>query len=220
MAAGGLDYVCVDCQHGLVSYEAMTMMVLAISGTPAAPVVRVPANDPAWIGRALDAGAEAVIVPLVNGPDEAARAAAACRFPPDGNRSFGLMRARQALGGDPATANREVMCLPMIETRAGVEAAEAICATPGVDGIYIGPSDLAVSLGLPPSLPVRDPQHAAAVERVRKACENAGIVPGIHARGGEAGRHHAAEGFRMITVAVDVVLLGAGARRELRAAQS
>lgn len=219
LAATGFDYLCVDCQHGIISFEGMAGMLQAISGFPVTPFVRVPANDPAWIGKALDAGAQGVIVPLVNTPEEAAQAAAACRFPPDGTRSFGLARPRQTLTGDPAEINRRVLCFPMIETPQGLEAAEAIAEVPGVDGLYIGPVDLAVSLGVGIAERWESAEHREAVARIREACDAAGIVPGIHAGNGRAGHGFAADGFRLLTVAVDASVVAGGARRELRAAR-
>ncbi len=127
----GFDYVCVDCQHGLTGYDAMWPMVQALRGTGATPVVRAPANDGPWLGKALDAGAEAVIVPMVNSAEEALRAAAACRYAPEGVRSYGPVRAGLLLGDDAAAVNRAVTCLVMIETVAAVAVADAICATPG-----------------------------------------------------------------------------------------
>lgn len=215
LATMGFDYVCVDWQHGLLGYEAMAAMVQAMAGIDVSPIVRVPSNDSGAIGKALDAGAEGIVVPLVNAPEDARRAAEACRFPPDGVRSFGIARARTPFGRDTADANAGVVCLPMIETREGVERAGDICAVPGVDGVYIGPSDLGVSLGVDPG----SPEHAEAVRRIRDACLAADVVPGIHSYSGEEGRRHAEDGFRMVTIAADMALLATGALRELGAAR-
>lgn len=211
LASMGFDYVCVDWQHGLLGYEAMSTMVGAMAGIDVSPVVRVPSNDAGLVGKALDAGAEGVVVPLVSTPEDARRAAEACRFPPDGVRSFGIARARTPFGRDTGEANAGVVCLPMIETREGVERAAEICAVAGVDGVYIGPSDLGVSLGVDPG----SSEHADAVRRIREACGEADVVPGIHSYSGEEGRRHAADGFRMVTITADMVLLAAGAMREL-----
>lgn len=209
----GYDYVCVDCQHGLIHADAMWPMLQAVRGTGATPVVRVPFNETAWPGKALDAGAEAVIVPMVNSREEAERAAAACRYAPLGVRSFGPVRAGLLLGDDPPAANREVMCLVMIETVRAVEAADEICSTPGVDGVYIGPADLAVSMS--GSLTAMGSQeHADAIEEVRRACARHGIVAGIHTGGGAAGRAYAEAGFQMCTLGTDASLLRAAARHQ------
>jgi 4-hydroxy-2-oxoheptanedioate aldolase len=219
VASLGFDYVCVDCQHGLLAYEGMRDILLTVNGLPVSTVVRVPSNDDWWIGKALDAGAEAVIVPLVNSAADAAKAARACRYPPDGVRSHGLARGVQSLGRAADEVNRNVLCFPMIETREGVAAVDEICATPGVDGVYIGPSDLALSLGLRPGA-APGPEHAEAIERIRSACERAGIVPGIHCYNGAGGRDRSAQGFRMVTVCADASLLGLGGAAELAAART
>jgi 4-hydroxy-2-oxoheptanedioate aldolase len=220
LAAEGYDYVCVDCQHGLVEFDAMWPMLQAMRFSPTTPVVRVPFNSPEWPGRALDAGAEAVIVPMVNTRDDAERAAAACRYSPEGVRSFGPVRAGTLLGDDPATVNREVMCLVMIETAGAVERADEICSTPGVDGVYVGPADLAVSMGLSLADMFEHPAHAEAIGHVLDACRRHGILPGIHTGGGAMARRLAEQGFRMCTLSTDAALLRAAVRAELAQARS
>ncbi len=220
IASMGFDYIGIDCQHGLIAYEGMRDILLTLGGQPVSPIVRVPAADEWWIGKALDAGAEGIIVPLVNSAEEAARAARACRFPPDGVRSFGLARGRQPLGRTPEEINTKVLCFPMIETRAGLDAAPEICATEGVDGIYIGPADLALSLGLPPTFAQAPAEHVEAVARVRTACEAAGIVAGIHTYNGADAKTRSGQGFRLVTVCADASLVASGAITELGIAKS
>jgi 4-hydroxy-2-oxoheptanedioate aldolase len=216
----GFDYVCVDCQHGLIGYEEMRDIILVLKGLPTTPIVRVPINDPSWIGKALDVGAEGVIVPLVNSKADAERAARASRFPPLGDRSFGLARGHLPLGRNPDEINREALCFAMIETREGLAAADAICAVPGIDGIYIGPSDLALSLGVPPLLPEPPAEHAEAVAGVLQSCVEAGIVPAIHAHSGTDARARADEGFRMVTCTSDAAILAVGGLNELGIARA
>ena len=177
-------------------------------------------NDTGDIGKVLDAGAEAVIVPMVNSRAEAELAAAACRYAPEGVRSFGPVRSGLFLGNDPTNVNRQVACLVMIETITAVEVADAICSTPGVDGVYVGPADLAVSMGLVPSLgPASSKEHDDAVETIRLACERAGIMAGIHTGGGAQARARLDQGFNMVTLATDTVLLRAAAGTELAIAR-
>jgi len=209
----GYDYICIDCQHGLIHADGMWPMLQAVRATGATPVVRVPCNVTAWPGKALDAGAEAVIVPMVNSREEAERAAAACRYAPEGERSFGPVRSGLLLGDHPPAVNREVMCLVMIETVRAVEAADEICSTPGVDGVYVGPADLAVSMsGSLAAMGSRE--HTDAIEEVRRACARYSIVAGIHTGGGAAGRAYAEAGFQMCTLGTDASLLRAAARHE------
>ncbi len=215
IGAAGFDYVCIDCQHGLLAYDDMRDLLLTLNGIDVSPIVRVPSNDAAWIGKALDAGAEGVIVPLVNTPDDAIAAARACRYPPDGGRSFGPARRFQAFEGGPAGANAGVLCFPMIETRQALDNADAICATPGVDGIYIGPFDLALSSGLQ----AFTEEHEQAIASIREACVRAEIVPGIHAIDGQMARSRSEQGFRLVTVIDDSTMLSRSSATELGVAK-
>ena len=219
VASMGFDYVCIDCQHGLIAYEGMRDILLALNGLPVSTVVRVPSGDDWWIGKALDAGAEGIIVPLVNSVAEAEAASRACRYPPDGVRSYGPARGAQPLGRDPQEINDRVLCFPMIETRDALTAVAEICAVPGVDGVYIGPADLGLSLGLSPTASSA-PEHLEAVGRVHAACIEAGIVPGIHAHNGADAKARADQGFRFVTVCADASLLSVGSLTELGIARS
>ena len=219
-AGAGVDYVCVDQQHGVVGYDSMVPMFQAIRAEGSAPLTRVLSNDPFTIMKALDAGAWGVIVPLIGSAEDAARAASACRYPPRGMRSYGPVRAAGVVGsGDPEDLGGEVLCLVMVETREALENVEEIAATPGLDGIYVGPSDLALSLGLQPTLEVTEKEHAEAVRRIREACREHGIAAGIHCPSGEWARRHAEVGFDMVTVATDANLLRGAGLRELVAAR-
>lgn len=221
LAGAGVDYVCVDQQHGILDYDSMAPMLGSIHAAGAAPVARVEQNDPGLIGKALDAGALGVIVPLVNSAEDAARAVAACRYPPTGLRSYGPFRAASIIGStDPDDLAGEVVCLAMVETREALERVDEIAATPGLDGIYIGPADLAMSLGRKPTLEVLEGEHADAVRGIRESCHRHGITAGIHSAAGEVARRHAEAGFDMITVAADSSLLREATLREMRAARA
>src|SRR5919107_3540184 len=220
LAKAGADYVCVDQQHGVIDYGSMAPMFQAIRAGGAAPITRVLSNDPFLIMKALDAGSWGVIVPLVNSPEDAARAVSACRYPPQGIRSFGPVLAADVIGSrDPEELGGEVLCLVMVETREALERVGEIAATPGLDGIYIGPSDLALSLGLTPTLEIMEGEHAAAVRRIREACHEHGIAAGIHAPSGEWASRHVQAGFDLITVASDAPLLRGAASREMSKAR-
>ncbi len=221
MAGAGVDYVCVDQQHGILDYDSMAPMLGSIHAAGTAPVVRVAQNDPGLIGKALDAGAMGVIVPLVNSAEDAARAVAACRYPPSGLRSYGPFRAASIIGStDPQDLAGEVVCLAMVETREALERVEEIAATPGLDGIYIGPADLAMSLGLKPTLDVVEEKHVEAVRRIREACHRQGIIAAVHSASGEVARRHAEAGFDVVTVAADSSLLREATLREVRTARA
>ena len=220
VASAGFDYVCVDLQHGAVDYSDAVHMLQAISGQGAVPVARVPANDAATIGKVLDAGALGVVVPLVSTGEEAARAVAACRYPPSGVRSFGPVRAATVVGSrDPADLAQVVVAV-MVETKEGLERVEEIAATPGLDAIYVGPADLALALGLAPAYEHDAPAHVEAVDAIRQACDRHGIIAGVHCVGGEMGARRQAQGFRMTTLVNDLALVRAGAVAELALAVS
>jgi 4-hydroxy-2-oxoheptanedioate aldolase len=196
-AGSGADYVVVDQQHGGAGTETMTGMLAAIAAGGALPLVRVGSHDPWVIGHALDLGAAGVIVPLVNSADEAAAVVAACRYAPEGVRSWGRLRP----GGE------EPLCLVMCETRAGLEAVEAIAAVPGLGGVYVGPSDLSLSLGLDVRGRLEHAEVRAAAERVRDVCAAAGIVAGLHCLEATDAAEFSAAGFPMVTAGGDLALL-------------
>jgi 4-hydroxy-2-oxoheptanedioate aldolase len=216
MARQGFHSLCLDMQHGLIDYSDCVPMLQAIGQTDAVPLVRVPSHDPAMMMKVLDAGARGVIVPLVNTAEEAARAVAACRYPPVGTRSFGPTRAAMVAGPEyHLRANGEILVFAMIETRAGLDNLEEIGRTPGLDGIYIGPSDLSYALGLPPRLDNDHPDHLAAVARIVEECRRCGIIVGIHTATPEFARDAVARGANLVTIATDLNCLRAEAARRI-----
>lgn len=218
MANQGFDWVCVDMQHGVIDYQVALTMLQAIGATATIPFVRVPWNEPGIIGKALDAGAMGVIIPMVNSVAEAKQAVAACRYFPQGARSFGPTRATYYAGTDYFTgANREVACIPMIETRQAVEHLDEILAVPGIDAVYVGPADLSITYGLPPGM-----ANGGAFEEARvliaKKCAEHGVTAGIHANASLAEKH-AAAGYRMITISGDAVAIPMQAQADLKTAR-
>ncbi len=202
MAYRGFDYICLDMQHGLIDYQVAVTMIQAINATPVAPFVRVPGNDFAMINRMLDAGAMGIIVPLVNTPDDARRVVDACRYYPQGSRSMGPTRVSISAGPEYGEmANSQVACIPMIETREAIENLESILDVPGIDAMYVGPSDLSLTLDLPPHLDNGGAYEEARL-RVAQQCNERGVVAGIHAEA-PLTRKHASAGYKMITVSVD-----------------
>lgn len=216
----GYDYVCLDMQHGLVGYAGLVASLTAIdAGGASVGVVRVEANDPTPIGRALDAGAAAVIVPLIDNADDAARAVAATRYPPLGRRSYGPMRSGLRFGPEPAQAHTDTAVIAMIETTAGLAEVEAICATPGLDGIYVGPSDLRLAVGgAHPADRSVDDAFEDAVSRICAAAEAAGIAAGIHTPDGVTAARRLAQGYTFASIASDLVHLENIARDHLKEA--
>jgi len=218
----GYDYVALDAQHGLFGYQGMLTGLLAIdAGQTSAGLVRVEANDPTAIGRALDAGASGVIVPLVDTADDAAAAVRAAKYPPHGRRSYGPMRSSLRVGPVPAEADAATLVLAMIETPDGLENVEAIAATPGLDGLYVGPSDLCIAVGgAYPGDPAVQAEFDAALERVAAAARDAGIAGGIHTPHGDVAAARLAQGYTFVTVAGDLTHLELVARDHLQRARA
>lgn len=221
IANAGFDWVCVDMQHGLISYSDLLRMLPAISTTETTPLVRVSGNNLPEINKALDAGAMGVIVPLVNTAEQARAAVSACLYPPDGTRSFGPTRAALYGGrGYAAEANGQIACIAMIETQEALDNLEAIVATPGLGGVYVGPSDLALSLGLPPVGAFDEPRHMAAVERILAACKRAKVPAGIHTGGLEWAKRRLAMGFDFVTLGADAGFMMQAASADLAAVRA
>jgi 4-hydroxy-2-oxoheptanedioate aldolase len=221
MTHAGFDWLVVDLQHGLTDYTHLTQMLPAISTSDTTPLVRVTENRAAEIYKVLDVGAMGVIVPMVNNREEAAHAVAATKYPPQGHRSFGPIRGALYGGQGYATeANDQIACIVMIETAQGIENLESIVATPGLGGVYIGPSDLALALGLSARGDTDDPLHMATVERIRDACRARGVPVGIHTGGIDYTRRRLAQGFDFVTLGGDAVLLMQAVTRDLAAAKA
>jgi 4-hydroxy-2-oxoheptanedioate aldolase len=221
MAAGGFDSVTVDMQHGALDYTDLLPMLQAMRASGATLMARVPWLDPAQVMKALDAGVEGVICPMVNTAEEAARLVSYMRYPPDGVRSYGPTRAVFAHGeGYAASANARVMAFAMIETAEGLANLEAIVATPGLDGIYVGPNDLTLSVSagkLPPGLDREEPEMQAHLQAIASACARHGRIAAIHCGSADYAARAVGWGYRMTTVGGDVRFLSAGAAEAVAA---
>lgn len=217
MAHQGWDSLTIDLQHGLIDYQSAVGMLQAISTTQTVPLVRVPWRDPGIVMKVLDAGAYGVICPMINSAAEASDFVAACRYPPAGTRSCGPIRASIYAGPDyTANANRTVIAMVMIETRAGLDHLDEILSVEGLDAVYIGPSDLSLALGCEPRL---DPTESVVVEAIEHILNHAlqkRIVPGIHTATPTYALKMIQKGFRFVTVGSDVRLLNEKAAEVLR----
>lgn len=220
LAALGYDYIVLDGQHGLLEYRGLLAGLTAIdAGARSAGVVRVVSNNQFWIGQALDAGARGVIVPLVDTVADAETAVAACRYPPLGRRSFGPTRSGLRIGPTPAEADAQIACLLMIETPGGLRNVADIARVPGVDGLYVGPSDLRLSLGAKTATdPALDAEFGAALRAVLEAAKAAGIAVGFHCQDGASAARRLAEGFSYVSIASDLNHLEQVAQHHLAAA--
>ncbi len=216
----GYDALTVDMQHGMVGFEGAMAMFQAIATTAVIPMARPSENSPAEIMRLLDAGAYGIICPMVSTAADAARLVGACRYPPAGRRSFGPARGLLYGGTDYfAGANAEVLAFAMIETREALDNLDAILGTPGLDGIYIGPNDLAIELGCAPRNEHDDPAVVSAIARARDGASRRGLIAGIFCSDGPAAAGRAAEGFHLVTPGNDAALLRGTLSANVRAAR-
>lgn len=224
MAHQGWDSLTIDLQHGVVDYQAMVTMLQAISTTPTVPVVRVPWLEPGALMKALDAGAYAVICPMVSTREEAQKLVAWTTYAPRGTRSFGPVRALYYGGADyPAHADQTVVRFAMIETAAALDNLDDILSVEGLDAVYIGPSDLSLALGCKPAMDELEPKAQQAVEHILARAKHHGVVAGIHNAGPASALRRIGMGFQFVTVSSDAKLIAEGAQQvmaTLRAGQA
>lgn len=216
LATAGFDAVTVDLQHGEVGHEGLGEVVDAIDRARAVPLVRLAWNDPASVMRALDLGARGLICPMVNSAEEAEAFVRYCRYPPLGTRSYGPVRAAFGRARDQTEpANAAVLAFAQIETADGWENVEAICSTAGLDGVYVGPADLSLTLGFDGFADLAASRMRGALERVITAADAGGVVPGIHAPAVEDAIEMARAGFRFVGAAGDRELLTSSASESI-----
>lgn len=216
----GFDYACTDLQHGMVDYADALAMFQAVELGGSVPFARVTWNEPGIIGRMLDLGAGGVIIPMVNTRADATAAVASCRYAPAGRRSVGPTRVRIGRPDYFDGADDYVLCIPMIETAEAVANIDDILSVDGIDAIYVGPSDLAVSLGVGgPGLHNDHPDFAEALATVEASCRRHDVVPGIHTNVDLLERR-VDEGFRLMTVIIDVPTLQTAVAAQLAEARA
>ena len=214
----GLDFVMVDLQHGESTPDRLQHMLQALSATPATPLVRVPANAPVDIQRALDMGAAGVVVPTVNTREEAEAAVRAVRYAPIGVRSWGPLRGALYLGAEYfAEAHEELLTILMIEGAEGCKNAREILSVPGVDACFIGPNDLSITLGFPPGLAELPPPVEEAVAAILAAARATGKAAGIQVFDARAARPRIEQGFRFVSVMSELEMVRDGVAEVLRA---
>jgi 4-hydroxy-2-oxoheptanedioate aldolase len=214
----GVDYAVIDMQHGLASVSELVPMLQAISLAGAAPMVRMPFADYGLAQRALDAGALGIIVPMVNSRELAEAAVKSCRYPPLGERSFGPIRAKLHLGADPQRANDEVLCLVQIETRESMAPLEDILSVPGIDGVYVGPADLALSHGIAPG--TQSEELDRLLTEIADTCRLRGSIAAIHSLSGADCRSKLALGYQMCSIGSDSIWLHAGYTEQVAVARA
>lgn len=212
LARGGIDFMQLDLQHGRWSNETALAFCMMMQGKDISPMARVQANDYWQLGRLLDDGMAGVIVPRIDTPKQARQVVEACRYPPEGLRSWG---GRAGFEGTQShtgrqfreASNNDIFVAVQIESATAVENAEAILATPGVDGCWLGPADLAHSMGIAFEDSGENDEHARAIERTLEACHNTGKIPGFASGSPEDAKARAEQGFRFLTCGNDQTYL-------------
>ncbi len=212
MAAAGFPWLVVDAEHSTFDLDLIAHTFRAIEARGAIPLVRAWDHDPVTMARLLDAGAWGIVVPHVSTPEQAAKLARAMRYPPRGTRSAGTGRCVTLSPDYRKVFDDVVLCIPQIEDLEGIANAEAIARVEGVDIGFLGPSDLALSMGVDPG----HPDHEAALQRFREGFQRAGKPCGIPLRGGATVvRERIAQGFRFIDSGSDMRLMELAARKLL-----
>lgn len=223
MAAQGFDSVTIDMQHGALDYTDLLPMLQAMRASGATLLARVPWLDPAAVMKALDAGAEGIICPMINTAADAARFVSYLRYPPLGERSFGPTRASLVHPDYAATSNANTLAFAMIETAEGFANLDAITATPGLDGIYVGPADLSLSLSngaLKPGLDRQEPRIIEALQQIAAACARNNLIAALHCATPDYAHKAIGWGYRMVTVGADVRFLTEAAASAVRSFRS
>jgi len=213
----GFDFLIVDLQHGESNLGDLQKMLQAVSASPATPLVRIPANMPVYVQRALDIGAYGVVAPLVDMPDEARALVQSVHYGPRGMRSWGPVRGVLYGGSDYfAQSAGELLTIAMLETASGLEHAREILELPGIDGCFIGPNDLSIALGFAPELQELPEPVERAIAKVLSAAQVAGKVAGIQVYSVAAANRRIHEGFRFISIQSDLRMARASAGDLLR----
>ena len=221
MAHQGWDTLTVDMQHGVVDYQAMVTMLQAISTTATVPIVRVPWLEPGIIMKSLDAGAYGVICPMVNTREDAQKFVSWTNYAPRGTRSFGPVRALLYGGADyPTKANDTIVRFAMIETAQALDNLDAILSVEGLDAVYVGPSDLSLSLGCKPIFDHVEPKAAQAIDHIIERAKAHGVKAGIHNGLPEVAQARIAKGYRFVTLSSDARILAAGSQELLTQVRS
>lgn len=221
LATCGYDGLVIDLQHSPTDFSTAVAMMTAIEGRGIEPFVRVQANDAGDIGKLLDVGAYGIIAPMIETAGQAQDLADALHYPPRGRRSFGPRRPMLRYGTAYHTlASASIVSFAMIETRRGLDALDAILAVDGIDGVFIGPADLAFALGCEPKPDSDAPPVVGAVRRIREQAHDAGKRVGIFCGSPQFARAKLDEGFDLVTLTPDLAMLTTAARNSLQSLRS
>ena len=203
LADAGFDFLLFDTQHSPVEIKELQHKIRAMKGKKAIPIVRVGDNYQDQICYALDIGAKGIIVPMVNSKEEAAHMILCCKYPPEGIRSAAGMRGEWGEFKDfteyMSTVNEEVLIIPMVETSKALKNLDEIVSVPGIDVLLVGPSDLSIALGI--ALDYLNPKYQETLDNIAKACDDAGVIPGMYfIPGGQDPSDFVERGFKFFTL--------------------
>lgn len=217
-ARAGFDWICVDLEHGAIELETMTNIFRTLDAFDTVPVARLPFNDPVWIHRSLDAGARALIIPMVKTAAEAENAINEAKYPPRGVRGFGYSRANMhGMDFDNyiKTANDEIAMIMQIEHKDAMGNLEEIVNVDGVDGLFIGPLDLSGSMGITGQM--KAPEMISALEKYRSVASGANMSFGMHIVRPDKGniKESIEQGYTMIALGLDNVFLDEASKKAL-----
>lgn len=219
MAAQDYDSITIDVQHGALDYGDALPMFQAMRGSGPTLLARVSWREPGIIMKMLDAGAMGIICPMINTAEQAAEFVGYMRYPPLGQRSFGPTRVGFAMPGYGIQVNDAILAFAMIETAEGLENVDEIAATPGIDGLYIGPADLTLGVAqgrLKPAMDREEPEMIEAIQKILSACKKNNIRAALHCGTSEYAARGIDWGFDMVTVAGDAKLLAAAAAQSIK----
>jgi 4-hydroxy-2-oxoheptanedioate aldolase len=211
----GYDSVVIDMQHTMADFRDIVGCLIALTGTGTTALVRVPGNDSSMIQQVLDAGADGIMCPMVNNPADAKAFVGAVRYPPMGVRSNGAFRTKEGPRDYFRSANETIVTLAQIETREAMENLDAIVATPGLDALFVGPTDLSISYGEEPSMNYTDPTMAKRHQEIIDAAHRAGKKAGMLALTPPDVPLAVEWGMDFISVGMDSMLAILGARAAL-----
>lgn len=221
MARAGFDSLTIDMQHGAIGYSDALALLTAITATEMTPLVRVPNSDPTFITRVLDIGALGVICPMINSAEEARVFAAGARYYPVGNRSSGPLRAAMIYGADYfKQVNVAVLVLGMVETPGAIANLDQILEIETIDGIYVGPNDLGIAMGMAAGTDREEPEFLRTLEDIARRANDHRKIPGLHTNSSRYASRAIEMGFGFVTVCTDAGLIREGAAtavKEVRA---
>lgn len=225
IARSGVDWICVDTEHGNIDDGQMHEAVVAIAAAGVSPIVRIAANEPWMVKRALDSGAHGIIVPLIYTVEDAKKLVSSAKFPPEGSRGFGSPFSPQTFSNESMTtyltsANQSLLTIVQIETASALASVREIAAVPGVDCLLIGPFDLGNNIGRPILEPEMHQELKDAIGKIKDAAHAEGKKVGIYCTGGEQAKEFAERGFDMVSIAADMIGIPAYFSQTLNVASS